>query len=291
MTTVRFKKYRPVTPGQRHKVTVNRKPVVHDGGPEKSLTAGSKRVSCRNNAGRMTVRGRGGGTKRKLRTVDYCRSDKDGIPAKVERLEHDPNRSAYLALIVYADGERRYMVAAKGMKADDIVMSGAEAPIKPGNCLPLENIPQGTVIHCIELKVGKGAQCVRSAGTSAQLVAKGSSVGSGDYVIIRMRSGEMRKVLAKCRACIGEVSNSDHGLSKLGKAGANRWRGRRPKVRGVAMNPVDHPHGGGEGKSSGGRHPVSKTGVPAKGYKTRAKSHRTDSMIVRSRRRKQKRSD
>jgi large subunit ribosomal protein L2 len=290
--SVRLKKYRPITPGQRHKVTVNRKPVVHDGAPEKSLTSGVKRSAGRNSAGRMTVRGRGGGTKKKIRTVDFKRSDKDGIPAKVEHIEYDPNRSAYLALVVYADGERRYMVAAKGVKAGDVLMSGVDAPIKPGNCLPLENIPQGTVIHCLELKIGKGAQCVRSAGTSAQLVAKeGESVGASGYVIIRMRSGEMRKVLSKCRACIGEVSNSDHALQKLGKAGANRWRGRRPKVRGVAMNPVDHPHGGGEGKTSGGRHPVSKQGVPAKGYKTRAKGHRTNKMIVRSRSKNQKRSD
>ena len=288
---VRIKRYRPITPGQRHKETVDHKPIVHSGGPVKALTKGAKQSAGRNSHGCITVRGRGGGTKRKIRQVDYKRNDKFGIPARVEHLEYDPNRSAYLALLLYADGERRYVVAAKGMKAGMEVMSGPDAPIQPGNCLPLENIPQGTVIHCIELKIGKGAQMMRSAGTSAQLVAKGDAEGTGDYVTIRLGSREYRKVLASCCACIGEVSNSDHGLRKLGKAGANRWRGRRPKVRGVAMNPVDHPHGGGEGKSSGGRHPVSPTGVPAKGFKTRAKSHRTDKMIVRSRRKNQKRSD
>ncbi len=285
----KIKRYRPITPGLRHRETVDRQD-IHKGAPEKSLTTGSSRTSCRNHHGVITVRGRGGGMKRRIRTVDYKRN-KDGIPAKVERIEYDPNRSAYLALVLYADGERRYIVASKGLKADSEVISGPEAPIKSGNTLPLVNIPQGTTIHCIELKPGKGAQCVRSAGTSAQLVAKVDSTGSDKYVVIRMRSGEMRKVLAVCRATIGEVSNSDHGLQKLGKAGANRLRGRRPKVRGVAMNPVDHPHGGGEGKTSGGRHPVSPTGVPAKGFKTRAKSHRTDSMIVRDRRKKNKRSD
>jgi len=224
---------------------------------------------------RGTVRG-GGGHKRKYRVIDF-RRNKDAIPAKVERLEYDPNRSAHLALLCYADGERRYILAPKGLKAGDKVISGIEAPIAVGNALPLRNIPVGSVIHNLELKPGKGGQLARSAGTSIQYVGK-----EGSYAQVRLRSGEMRKVLLDCRATLGEVGNSEHSLRKLGKAGAKRWRGIRPTVRGVAMNPVDHPHGGGEGRTSGGRHPVSPTGVPTKGYRTRS-NKRSDSMIIRRR--------
>jgi len=230
----------------------------------------------RNNNGRITTRHIGGGHKQHYRIVDFKRT-KDGIPAKVERIEYDPNRTAHIALLLFADGERRYIIAPKGVQADDVLQSGATAPIKAGNCLPLRNIPVGSVVHAIELKPGKGAQMARSAGTSAQVVAR-----EGQHATLRLRSGEMRKVLADCRATLGEVSNSEHSLRKLGKAGASRWRGVRPTVRGVAMNPVDHPHGGGEGRTSGGRHPVSPWGTPAKGYKTR-KNKRTDKLIVRRR--------
>jgi large subunit ribosomal protein L2 len=230
----------------------------------------------RNNNGRITTRHVGGGHKQHYRIIDFKRN-KDAVPAKVERLEYDPNRTAHIALLLFADGERRYIIAPKGVKSGDVLQSGAAASIKAGNCLPLRNIPVGSVLHCIELKPGKGAQIARSAGASVQLVAR-----EGQYATLRLRSGEMRKVLADCRATLGEVSNSEHNLRKLGKAGASRWRGVRPTVRGVAMNPVDHPHGGGEGRTSGGRHPVSPWGTPAKGYKTR-KNKRTDSLIVRRR--------
>ena len=211
--------------------------------------------------------------------VDFKR-DKDGIPAVVERLEYDPNRTAHLALLKYADGERRYIIAPKGVKANDPVMSGSQSSIKPGNTLPLRSIPVGTIVHCIELKPGKGAQVGRSAGAAIQLVAR-----EGAHATLRLRSGEMRKVLSDCRATIGEVGNSEHNLRKLGKAGASRWRGIKPTVRGVAMNPIDHPHGGGEGRTSGGRHPVSPWGMPTKGFKTRS-NKRTDNMIVRRRNKK-----
>ena len=237
----------------------------------------SKRATNgRNNAGRITVRHRGGGHKRKYRVIDF-RRNKDSIPAKVERLEYDPNRTAHLALLCYADGERRYIIAPKGLKAGSEVISGDDAPIAVGNALPLRNIPIGSVIHNVELKPQKGGQLARSAGTSIQYVGR-----EGKYAQIRMRSGEMRKVLLECRATLGEVGNSEHSLRKLGKAGAKRWRGIRPTVRGVAMNPVDHPHGGGEGRTSGGRHPVSPTGVPTKGYRTRS-NKRSDSLIIRRR--------
>ena len=228
------------------------------------------------NNGRITTRHIGGGHKQHYRIIDFKRT-KDGIPAKVERIEYDPNRTAHIALLLFADGERRYIIAPKGIKAGDSLQSGAAASIKAGNCLPLRNIPVGSVVHCIELKPGKGAQIARSAGASVQLVAR-----EGQYATLRLRSGEMRKVLSDCRATLGEVSNSEHSLRKLGKAGAARWRGVRPTVRGVAMNPVDHPHGGGEGRTSGGRHPVSPWGTPTKGYKTR-KNKRTDKLIVRRR--------
>lgn len=269
-------KTKPTSPGRRFVVKVVH-PELHKGNPYAPLVESKNRINSRNNQGRITVRRRGGGHKRNYRIIDFKR-DKEGIEGKVECLEYDPNRSAHIALVLYPDGERRYIIAPKGVHKGSKVVSGREAPIQPGNCLPLQNIPLGATIHNIELKPGKGGQLVRSAGTSAQLAAK-----EGIYAIIRMRSGETRKILAICRACIGEVSNSEHNLRSLGKAGAKRWRGRRPTVRGVAMNPVDHPHGGGEGKTSGGRHPVSPTGKPTKGYKTR-RNKRTNNMIIRDRR-------
>ncbi|MGB5326145.1 MAG: 50S ribosomal protein L2 [Pseudomonadales bacterium] len=271
-------KSKPTSPGRRFVVRVVN-PDLYKGAPHAPLLEKKRKTGGRNNAGRITTRHRGGGHKQHYRVVDFKRG-KDGIAAKVERIEYDPNRTAHLALLLYADGERTYIIAPKGVKAGDSLVSGDASPIKPGNCLPLRNIPVGSQIHCIELKPGKGAQMVRSAGGSAQLVAR-----EGTYATLRMRSGEMRKVLSECRATLGEVSNSEHNLRSLGKAGASRWRGVRPTVRGVAMNPVDHPHGGGEGRTSGGRHPVSPWGVPTKGYKTR-KNKRTDSVIVRRRRTK-----
>lgn len=271
-------KAKPTSPGRRFVISV-KNPELHTGDPYQPLCESKKRLSARNNMGRITVRRRGGGHKKAYRIIDFKR-DKDAVEAKVERLEYDPNRSAHIALLLYKDGERRYIIAPKGVHAGDKIMSGRAASINPGNCLPIENIPLGSMIHCIELKPGKGAQLARSAGGSAQLVAK-----EGLYGVLRMRSGEMRKVLLTCRACIGEVSNSEHNLRSLGKAGAKRWRGRRPTVRGVAMNPVDHPHGGGEGRTSGGRHPVTPWGVPTKGYKTR-RNKRTLNMIIRDRRKK-----
>ena len=268
-------KAKPTSPGRRFVVKVVN-PELHKGKPHKGLVAKKSKTGGRNNAGRITTRHRGGGHKQHYRVIDFKRN-KDGIPAVVERLEYDPNRTASLALLKYADGERRYIIAPRGLKAGDQLMSGSSAPIRPGNAMALRNIPVGSVIHCVELKPGKGAQMVRSAGSSCQLVAR-----EGTYATLRMRSGEMRRVLAECRATLGEVGNSEHNLRSLGKAGAKRWRGRRPTVRGVAMNPVDHPHGGGEGKTSGGRHPVSPWGVPTKGYKTRS-NKRTDKLIVRRR--------
>ncbi|MGD8710699.1 MAG: 50S ribosomal protein L2, partial [Ectothiorhodospiraceae bacterium] len=232
----------------------------------------------RNNKGRITTRHHGGGHKRRYRIIDF-RRDKDGIVGKVERLEYDPNRSANIALVLYSDGERRYIIAPRGLKAGQAVVSGTDAPIRPGNALPLRNIPLGTQVHCVETRPGKGAQMARSAGAGVQLVAR-----EGAYATLRLRSGEMRKVLAECRATVGEVGNSEHSLRSLGKAGATRWRGRRPTVRGVVMNPVDHPHGGGEGRTSGGRHPVTPWGIPTKGHKTRS-NKRTDRYIVRRRKR------
>ncbi len=271
-------KAKPTSPGRRFTVTVVN-PDLHKGAPHKPLLKGLSKSGGRNNHGRITTRHRGGGHKRHYRIIDFKRN-KDGVPARVERLEYDPNRTANLALLKYADGERRYIIAPKGLRANDPVMSGASAPIRPGNAMALRSIPVGSVVHCIELKPGKGAQLARSAGTSAQLVAR-----EGNYATLRLRSGEMRRVLIECRATVGEVGNSEHNLRSLGKAGANRWRGVRPTVRGVAMNPVDHPHGGGEGKSSGGRHPVSPWGVPTKGHKTRS-NKRTDGLIVRRRSRR-----
>jgi large subunit ribosomal protein L2 len=268
-------KRKPTSPGRRHVVSVVT-PDLHKGAPYAPLLEKQSKSGGRNNNGRITIRHIGGGHKQHYRVIDFVRN-KDAIPAKVERLEYDPNRSANIALVCYADGERRYIIAPKGLSAGDSIESGAAAAIKVGNTLPLRNVPVGSVIHCIELKPGKGAQVARSAGTSAQLIAR-----EGKYATLRLRSGEMRKFLVECRATLGEVSNSEHSLRQLGKAGASRWRGVRPTVRGVAMNPVDHPHGGGEGRTSGGRHPVSPWGTPAKGYKTRS-NKRTDKMIVRRR--------
>jgi len=271
-------KTKPTSPGRRFVVKVVT-PGLHKGEPYAPLLAKKTKNGGRNNQGRITTRHRGGGHKQRYRIVDFKR-DKDGIPGTVERIEYDPNRSAHLALVLYADGERRYILAPKGVKAGDPIQSGPDAEIKPGSAMPLINIPMGSLVHCVEMKLGKGAQIARSAGNSAQLVAR-----EGDYATLRLRSGEICKIRHECRATIGEVGNSEHSLRSLGKAGATRWRGIRPTVRGVAMNPVDHPHGGGEGRTSGGRHPVSPWGMPTKGYKTR-KNKRTDSMIVRRRGRK-----
>jgi len=254
-------------------------PHLHKGGPWAALTEKQIRGSGRNNSGRITTRHKGGGHKQHYRIVDF-RRNKDGIPAKVERLEYDPNRSAHLALLCYADGERRYIIAPKGVAVGAQVQSGQEAPIRPGNTLPLRNIPIGTVIHCVEMLPGKGAQLARAAGTSVQLLAR-----EGSYAQLRLRSGEIRKVLIECRATVGEVGNEENSLRQFGKAGAMRWRGVRPTVRGVAMNPIDHPHGGGEGRTGTGRHPVSPWGQLTKGYRTR-NNKRTDGMIVTRRNRK-----
>jgi large subunit ribosomal protein L2 len=268
-------KAKPTSPGRRFQVRVDNKD-LHKGSPWKALLEKKSKSGGRNNYGRITTRHIGGGHKQHYRVIDFKRR-KDDIPATVERIEYDPNRSAHIALLKYADGERRYIIAPKGVSAGDTVQSGRNVPIAKGNCLPMRNIPVGSVVHCVEMKPGKGAQIARSAGTSAQIVAR-----EGRYVTLRLRSGEMRKILSDCRATIGETGNGEHGLVQLGKAGAKRHRGVRPTVRGVAMNPVDHPHGGGEGRTSGGRHPVSPWGVPTKGYKTR-KNKRTDNLIVRRR--------
>ncbi len=271
-------KCKPTSPGRRFVVKVVT-PGLHKGKPHSALVESKSKTGGRNNAGRITTRHRGGGHKQRYRTVDFKR-DKTGIPARVERIEYDPNRSAHIALLLYADGERRYILAPKDVEAGAEVLSGSDSPIKAGNAMPLRNIPMGTLVHNIEMKPSKGGQIARSAGSSVQLVAR-----EGEHATLRLRSGEMRKVHADCMATIGEVGNSEHGLRSLGKAGAVRWRGVRPTVRGVAMNPVDHPHGGGEGRTAGGRHPVSPWGTPAKGYRTR-KNKRTDKMIVRRRNKK-----
>ncbi len=268
-------KSKPTSPGSRFVVRVKHND-LHKGKPHAALLSKKSKSGGRNNNGRITTRHIGGGHKQSYRIIDFKRSKMD-IPAVVERLEYDPNRTANIALVLYKDGERKYIIAPKGVAAGQEIISSESAPVKPGNCMSLRNMPLGSVIHCVELKPGKGAQMARSAGTSAQLIAK-----EGAHVTLRLRSGEMRKVLADCKAVIGEVSNSEHNLRSLGKAGATRWRGVRPTVRGVVMNPVDHPHGGGEGRTSGGRHPVSPWGMPTKGYKTR-KNKRTDKMIVRRR--------
>lgn len=269
-------KVKPTSPGRRGVVRVVT-PELHKGGPYKPLVEPQDKTGGRNHHGRITTRHRGGGSRQHYRLIDFKR-DKDGIASKIERLEYDPNRTAHIALLLYIDGERRYIIAPKGAKVGDAILSGRDAPIKTGNCLPLRNMPIGSTVHCIEMKPGKGAQLARAAGASAQLVAREQG-----YATLRLRSGEMRKVPADCRACVGEVSNSEHNLETLGKAGATRWRGIRPTVRGAAMNPVDHPHGGGEGRSGQGNpHPVSPWGTPSKGYKTR-KNKRTSVFIVRRR--------
>jgi len=271
-------KTKPTSAGRRHLVKVVNDE-LYKGRPYAALTEKQSKSGGRNNNGRITTRHVGGGHRQHYRLIDFKRT-KDGVNAVVERIEYDPNRSANIALLKYLDGERRYIIAPKGLKAGDVVESGVNASIKRGNALPLRSIPVGSTVHCIELKPGKGAQIARSAGASAQLVAR-----EGNYATLRLRSGEMRRVLSECRATLGEVGNSEHSLRQLGKAGAKRWRGVRPTVRGVAMNPVDHPHGGGEGRTSGGRHPVSPWGIPTKGHKTR-KNKRTDKLIVRRRKAK-----
>lgn len=268
-------KVKPTSAGRRAVVKIVN-PDLHKGRPFAALVEKQTKNAGRNNNGRITVRHQGGGHKQHYRVVDF-RRNRDGIVAKVERLEYDPNRSANIALICYADGQRAYIIAPKGLEVGQQVVSGSEAPIKPGNTLPIRNIPVGTTIHCIELQPGKGAQMARAAGASVQLLAR-----EGAYAQVRLRSGEVRRVHVECRATIGEVGNSEHSLRKIGKAGANRWRGIRPTVRGVAMNPVDHPHGGGEGRTGEGGVPRSPWGQPAKGYRTRS-NKRTDKMIVQRR--------
>jgi large subunit ribosomal protein L2 len=268
-------KMKPTSPGHRGMVKISRDH-LHKGEGYAPLLEPQIQKSGRNNNGHITTRHKGGGHKHHYRVVDFVRN-KDGIPAKVERIEYDPNRTAHIALVCYADGERRYIIAPRGLEVGATVLSGAEAPIKAGNTLPLRNIPVGTTICCIEMMPGKGAQMARAAGTSVQLLAR-----EGEYAQLRLRSGEIRRVHINCRATIGEVGNEEHSLESIGKAGRVRWRGVRPTVRGVAMNPIDHPHGGGEGRTSAGRHPVSPWGVLTKGYKTR-KNKRTNSMIVRRR--------
>ena len=268
-------KVKPTSPGRRAVVKVSH-PHLYKGRPEASLLEPQMQNAGRNNNGHITMRHKGGGHKHHYRVIDFKRN-KDGIGAKVERLEYDPNRSAHLALLLYVDGERRYIIAPRGVTVGTQLMSGSEAPIKPGNCLPVRNIPVGTTIHCVELSPGKGAQMARSAGAGVQLLAR-----EGTYAQIRMHSGEIRKVHVDCRAVIGEVGNEEHNLRSIGKAGANRWRGIRPTVRGISMNPVDHPMGGRTNGGGGRHHPMSPWGTPAKGYKTR-RNKRTDSMIVRRR--------
>lgn len=265
-------KVKPTSAGRRA-VTKVVTPDLHKGKPHAPLLESQSKNAGRNHHGRITVRHQGGGHKQHYRMVDFKRN-KDGISADVERIEYDPNRSAHLALLCYADGERRYIIAPKGVSAGMTLVSGPDSPIKPGNTLPLKNIPVGTMIHCIEMQPGKGAQLARSAGATVQLLAR-----EGSYAQLRLRSGEVRRVHVDCRATIGEVGNAEHSLRSIGKAGAMRWRGVRPTVRGVAMNPVDHPHGGGEGKTSAGRHPVSPWGTPTKGYRTR-RNKRTTGMIA-----------
>ena len=268
-------KVKPTSPGRRAVVKVVN-PDLHKGAPYAALLESQSKTAGRNNNGHITTRHMGGGHKQHYRVIDFRRS-KDGIVAKVERLEYDPNRTANIALLCYADGERRYIIAPKGLKAGMTVVSGSEAPIKVGNALPIRNIPVGSTIHCIEMQPGKGAQIARSAGASVQLLAR-----EGAYAQLRLRSGEIRKVHVDCRATIGEVGNEEHNLRSYGKAGAKRWLGIRPTVRGVVMNPVDHPHGGGEGKTGEGRVPVTPWGQPTKGYRTRS-NKRTSNMIVRRR--------
>ena len=275
-----IRKRRPVSPGQRFRQTLDSLDLSKEG-PERSLLVSKKRISGRNTHGRITVRRRGGGHKRRYRVIDFKRN-KFTVPGTVSRIEYDPNRSARIALITYADGEKRYILAPEGLKVGRSVAAGPGSEVVVGNALPISDIPVGELLHNIELRPGGGGILARTAGSSAQLMAK-----VGKYAQIRLPSGEQRKVLVACMASIGVVGNSEHSNQKMGKAGANRWQGRRPKVRGVAMNPVDHPHGGGEGKTSGGRHPVSPWGTPTKGYKTR-NNKVTDKFIVRRRKKRKK---
>ena len=268
-------KVKPTSPGRRAVVKVVT-PGLHKGAPFAGLVEAQSKNAGRNNNGHVTTRHQGGGHKQHYRVVDFKRN-KDGIVGKVERLEYDPNRTANIALVLYADGERRYVIAPRGLVVGQEVVSGSEAPIKVGNALPIRNIPVGTTIHCVEMIPGKGAQLARSAGTSAQLLAR-----EGVYALLRLRSGEIRRVHVECRATIGEVGNEEHSLRSIGKAGAMRWRGVRPTVRGVVMNPVDHPHGGGEGRTAAGMHPVTPWGIKTKGFRTRS-NKRTNSMIVQRR--------
>lgn len=271
-----LKKYAPTSPGMRSRLGQDFS-VITKTTPEKALTTSKKRISGRNNHGRITVRRRGGGHKRLYRIIDFKR-DKDGIPATVAAIEYDPNRSANIALLNYKDGEKRYIIAPEGIKVGDNLMSGEGAEIRAGNCLPLKNAPLGAMVHCVELYPGRGAQIARSAGASVQLMAK-----EGDKALVRLKSGEVRQVPVTCKATIGVVGNALYEGMAIGKAGRSRWMGLRPKVRGVAMNPVDHPHGGGEGRTSGGRHPVTPWGVPTKGYKTRKRKKASDKQIVKRR--------
>ena len=271
-----MKTYNPRTPSQRFRQSLDYSEITKDT-PEKSLSRGVTKNAGRGAGGRISVRRRGGGHKRKYRAIDFKR-DKFGVPGKIAAVEYDPNRSANIALVNYVDGEKRYILCPKGMKVGDQIMSGKDAPIEVGNALPLENIPVGRLVHAVELKIGRGAQLVRAAGGSALIAAK-----EGSYVTLKLSSGEMRMVHKRCIATIGEVGNEDHMNVKIGKAGRSRWMGKRPKVRGVVMNPVDHPHGGGEGKTSGGRHPVSPWGKPTRGYKTRKKHKNSDKFIVKRR--------
>ncbi len=270
-----IKRYKPTSPGRRFMTGSDYAEVTTDQ-PHKGLLKPLKRISGRNNTGRITLRRRGGGHKRRYRVIDF-RRDKVNVPARVATIEYDPNRSGFIALLVYADGEKRYIVAPNGLSVGDEVVSGPDAEIRPGNALPLKNIPQGTFVYNVELKRGKGGQMVRAAGTQAQVLAK-----EGKYVLLRLPSGELRQVLHRCYATIGQASNPTHAIIKLGKAGRSRWKGRRPKVRGTAMNPIDHPHGGGEGRTAGGRHPVTPWGVPTKGKKTR-RNKRSDKFITKRR--------
>ncbi|MFH1529793.1 MAG: 50S ribosomal protein L2 [Pseudomonadota bacterium] len=274
-----IKKFRPTSPARRTMSVVNTEDISKDG-PEKQLTKPIKRTGGRNNLGRLTVRSRGGGAKRRFRIIDFKR-DKIGVPAKVATIEYDPNRSARIALLNYVDGEKRYILAPVGLKIGDPVLSSPKAEIRPGNSMPLKDMPQGTVVHNLELKKGKGGQMVRSAGASAQIMAK-----EGKYVLVRLPSGELRRIFAECRATVGQVGNVEHSMVSIGKAGRSRWLGRRPHTRGVAMNPVDHPMGGGEGKSSGGRHPCTPWGIPTKGRKTRNPRKPSSRFIVSRRKKK-----
>ena len=271
-----IKKYKPTSPSRRN-MSVSDFSGLTKKRPEKALTLPNPEKAGRNNRGRITMRRRGGGHKRLYRVVDFYRN-KDGVPGKVTTIEYDPNRSARIALVVYADGEKRYILAPAGLEVGTIITSGPQAEFAVGNCLPLANIPLGMMVHNVEITPGKGGKMARSAGNACQLLAK-----EGEFAVLRLPSGEMRRVAIECRASVGQVGNEDQSNVKIGKAGRSRWLGHRPKVRGVVMNPVDHPHGGGEGRTSGGRHPVTPWGVPTKGHKTRKKHHRTDKYIIRRR--------